>query len=91
MNWTDVKKSFFCKNLSKRPSWTTGGYSFTKLPVGSFCFYVFYLFLLVVSWFLIVFAVRTCLGARMAPKSPQALIFEAFLVNFGLFVAVFFW
>ena len=43
--------------------------------------------------FLMVFAVRTCLGAWMAPKSPpkapqepQALIFEAFLVNFGPFL-----
>ena len=36
-----------------------------------------------------VFAVRTCLGARMAPKSPQAFIFEAFLVNFGSFFVVF--
>ena len=33
-----------------------------------------------------VFAVRTSLGARMAPERPQALIFEAFLVNFGAFL-----
>ena len=37
----------------------------------------------------VIFAVRSCLGARMAPKSPQAFIFEAFLVNFGSLFAVF--
>ena len=36
-----------------------------------------------------VFAVRTCLGARMAPKSPQASILEALLINFESFLAVF--
>ena len=36
-----------------------------------------------------VFAVRTCLGARMAPKSPQASILEALLINFELFFTVF--
>ena len=30
-----------------------------------------------------VFAVRSCLGARMAPKSPQASILEAVLINCG--------
>ena len=35
------------------------------------------------------FAVRSCLGARMAPKSPQASILEALLIDFNPFVIVF--
>ena len=35
--------------------------------------------------FLMFFAFRTCLGAEIAPKSPQASIFEASLVNIGPF------
>ena len=30
----------------------------------------------------VTFAVRSCLGARMAPRSPQASILEALLINF---------
>ena len=37
----------------------------------------------------IIFAVRSCLGARMAPKSPQASILDALLINFGSFLPVF--
>ena len=37
----------------------------------------------------IIFAVRSCLGARMAPKSPQASILEALLINFEPFLPVF--
>ena len=37
----------------------------------------------------IIFAVRSCLGARMAPKSPQASILEALLINFVPFLPVF--
>ena len=35
------------------------------------------------------FNVRSCLGARMAPKSPQASILEALVANFEPFLAVF--
>ena len=36
----------------------------------------------------VIFAVRSCLGARMAPKSPQASILEALLINFEQFLQV---
>ena len=37
----------------------------------------------------IIFAVRSCLGARMAPRSPQASILEALLIDFCSFLHVF--
>ena len=37
----------------------------------------------------VIFAVRSCLGARMIPKSPQVSILEALLTNFAPFLSVF--
>ena len=37
----------------------------------------------------VIFAVRSCLGARMAPKSPQVSILEALLTNFESLLHVF--
>ena len=37
----------------------------------------------------VILAVRSCLGTRMAPKSPQASILEALLINFGSYLPVF--
>ena len=37
----------------------------------------------------VMFAARNCLGASMAPKSPQASILAALLINFGSFSNVF--
>ena len=38
----------------------------------------------------IIFVVRSCLGARMSPKSPQASILEALLIIFYLFRNLFY-
>ena len=37
----------------------------------------------------VIFAVRSCLGARMASKSPQASILEALPINFESFLIVY--
>ena len=37
----------------------------------------------------VISSVRSCLGARMAPKSPQASILEALLINFAQLLPIF--